>query len=64
MPDRMALPQNDHDLDITAAFYFMYFVILLVHRERRDYVMCLQKYGRDWEAYCRKVRWRIVPGLY
>lgn len=45
-------------------FYFVYFLILLVHRERRDYVMCLQKYGRDWEAYCRKVRWRIVPGLY
>jgi delta14-sterol reductase len=45
-------------------FYIVYFVILLVHRERRDHAMCLQKYGRDWEAYCRKVRWRIVPGLY
>lgn len=45
-------------------FYIAYFVILLVHRERRDHAMCLQKYGRDWEAYCRKVRWRIVPGLY
>jgi Delta14-sterol reductase len=45
-------------------FYIGYFVILLIHRERRDHAMCLQKYGRDWEAYCRKVRWRIVPGLY
>ena len=45
-------------------FYFVYFVILLVHRERRDHAMCLQKYGDRWEAYCRKVPWRIVPGLY
>lgn len=45
-------------------FYIVYFVILLVHRERRDHALCRQKYGSDWEAYCRKVRWRIVPGLY
>jgi protein-S-isoprenylcysteine O-methyltransferase Ste14 len=45
-------------------FYVVYFVVLLVHRERRDHAVCLQKYGPDWEAYCRKVRWRIVPGLY
>jgi protein-S-isoprenylcysteine O-methyltransferase Ste14 len=45
-------------------FYIVYFVILLAHRERRDHSVCLQKYGTDWEAYCRKVRWRIVPGLY
>ena len=45
-------------------FYFVYFVILLVHRERRDHALCLQKYGETWEAYCRKVPWRIVPGVY
>jgi len=45
-------------------FYITYFLILLIHRERRDHAMCLKKYGRDWEAYCRKVRWRIVPGVY
>ena len=45
-------------------FYIVYFLILLVHRERRDHRMCLAKYGRDWEAYCQRVRWRIVPGLY
>ena len=45
-------------------FYIAYFLVLLVHRERRDHAVCLQKYGADWEAYCRKVRWRIVPGLY
>ena len=45
-------------------FYIVYFTILLVHREWRDNAMCLEKYGKDWQAYCQKVRWRILPGLY
>ena len=45
-------------------FYFIYFVILLVHRERRDHDHCARKYGADWEEYTRRVRWRIVPFLY
>ena len=45
-------------------FYLAYFIILLVHREWRDNAMCHNKYGADWEAYCRKVPWRIVPGIY
>jgi hypothetical protein len=45
-------------------FYIIYFTILLVHRERRDHAMCASKYGVDWEAYCRRVRWRIVPWVY
>jgi delta14-sterol reductase len=45
-------------------FYFVYFTILLVHREWRDNSMCRKKYGKDWTTYCHKVRWRIVPGVY
>jgi Ergosterol biosynthesis ERG4/ERG24 family len=45
-------------------FYIVYFSILLVHRERRDNDMCLSKYGAAWETYCRKVPWRIIPGVY
>jgi protein-S-isoprenylcysteine O-methyltransferase Ste14 len=45
-------------------FYIIYFTILLVHRERRDHVTCAKKYGDDWVAYCKRVRWRIVPGVY
>jgi protein-S-isoprenylcysteine O-methyltransferase Ste14 len=45
-------------------FYPIYFAILLLHREWRDAKHCQAKYGRDWDAYTRKVRWRIVPGLY
>lgn len=45
-------------------FYIIYFTILLVHRERRDHVHCAAKYGADWDRYCEKVRWRILPGIY
>jgi delta14-sterol reductase len=45
-------------------FYILYFTILLVHRERRDHEMCAVRYGTDWDAYCAKVPYRIVPGLY
>jgi delta14-sterol reductase len=45
-------------------FYVLYLAVLLVHRERRDHARCAAKYGQDWEVYCAKVRWRIVPGLY
>jgi protein-S-isoprenylcysteine O-methyltransferase Ste14 len=45
-------------------FYFAFMIVLLSHRERRDNAACLAKYGADWDAYCRKVRWRIIPGVY
>jgi delta14-sterol reductase len=45
-------------------FYIIYFTILLVHRERRDHEMCASKYGSDWDAYCERVRYRILPSVY
>ncbi len=45
-------------------FYVIYFTILLVHRERRDDKKCSEKYGKDWEEYRKRVRWRILPGVY
>jgi protein-S-isoprenylcysteine O-methyltransferase Ste14 len=45
-------------------FYVVYLAVLLVHRERRDHARCAETYGPDWDAYCARVRWRIVPGLY
>jgi protein-S-isoprenylcysteine O-methyltransferase Ste14 len=45
-------------------FYVVYLAVLLVHRERRDHARCAETYGQDWDAYCARVRWRIVPGLY
>jgi protein-S-isoprenylcysteine O-methyltransferase Ste14 len=45
-------------------FYIIYFLILLLHRERRDDAMCREKYGPAWEEYCARVRYRILPGIY
>lgn len=45
-------------------FYMLYFAILLIHRERKDEEKCRRKYGKDWDIYCEKVPWRIVPGIY
>jgi len=45
-------------------FYMLYFAILLIHREMRDEEKCRRKYGKDWDAYCKKVPYRIVPGVY
>lgn len=45
-------------------FYFIYFAPLLINRERRDHALCKEKYGADWDEYCRRVRYRIVPYVY
>ena len=45
-------------------FYVLYFIVLLVHRERRDEEKCKRKYGADWEEYQKKVPWRLIPGIY
>lgn len=44
-------------------FYFAYFIILLVHRQKRDDHACKQKYGKDWDEYCRRVPYKICPWL-
>jgi protein-S-isoprenylcysteine O-methyltransferase Ste14 len=45
-------------------FYPVYFAFLLIHREWRDAKHCSTKYGADWTRYAKKVRWRIIPGIY
>lgn len=45
-------------------FYPIYFLVLLIHRQLRDEEQCQQKYGEDWDKYCKIVRWRLVPGIY
>ena len=49
---------------VTPYFYFIYFAPLLIDRERRDHRVCKDKYGADWDEYCRRVRYRILPGVY
>ena len=45
-------------------FFMLYFAILLIHRERRDEERCRRKYGDDWEEYCKRVPYRIIPYVY
>ncbi|KAK5130623.1 c-5 sterol desaturase [Meristemomyces frigidus] len=45
-------------------FYLLYFAVLLVHREMRDEEKCRRKYGKDWDEYCKKVPYKILPGVY
>lgn len=44
--------------------YPLYYLVLLVPRQIDDDRRCAAKYGALWEEYRRRVRWRIVPGLY
>ncbi len=44
--------------------YPLYYVALLVPRERDDHRRCAAKYGALWDEYCRRVPWRIVPWVY
>lgn len=45
-------------------FYSIYFTGLLVYRQIRDDLKCARQYGHDWDRYCAKVPYRIVPYVY
>jgi delta14-sterol reductase len=49
---------------IVTYFFLIYFGTLLMHREGRDEEKCRDKYGKDWEAYCKKVPSKIIPYVY
>jgi len=44
--------------------YPLYYVVLLVPRERADERRCAAKYGGLWTEYVRRVPRRIIPWLY
>lgn len=45
-------------------FYVVFLAILLTDRAVRDERRCREKYGADWDRYCERVPWRILPGVY
>ena len=45
-------------------YYFLFIAAILFHRVLRDEGRCLKKYGKNWELYCSKVSWRLVPGIF
>lgn len=44
--------------------YPLYYVALLLPRQVDDDRRCERKYGALWDDYRKRVRWRIVPGIY
>ena len=44
--------------------YVVFLTALLVDRAGRDDRRCRAKYGADWERYCERVPWRIIPYIY
>jgi delta14-sterol reductase len=44
--------------------YPLYYVILLVLRQRDDDRRCSNKYGELWKTYTKKVPYRIIPFIY
>jgi 7-dehydrocholesterol reductase len=45
-------------------FYVIFLTILLVDRAYRHDKRCSEKYGKDWEQYCAKVPYKIIPFLF
>jgi protein-S-isoprenylcysteine O-methyltransferase Ste14 len=44
--------------------YPLYYVVLLVTRQRDDDRRCALKYGELWKTYVKKVPYRIIPFIY
>jgi len=43
--------------------YFIFLVILLIHRAFRDEIRCANKYGKYYEEYKKRVPYRMIPGI-
>jgi delta14-sterol reductase len=44
--------------------YPLYYLVLLIPRQLDDDRRCEQKYGRLWDAYVKRVPYRIIPFVY
>jgi 7-dehydrocholesterol reductase len=49
--------------DFLPNFYPLYLTALLVDRAWRDDARCAAKYKDDWDQYCKKVPYKIIPGI-
>ena len=51
------------------SFAFAYYnplmiTLVLMDRENDDSKECKKKYGDDWDTYCHRVKYRLIPGIY
>lgn len=49
---------------VTPYAYVVFLTALLVDRAGRDDRRCRAKYGADWDRYCERVPYKIIPYLY
>lgn len=49
---------------LSAHFYLFIMMFILFNRQLRDDVKCSRKYGLYWVEYCRRVPWKLIPGVY
>mmetsp|Transcript_21674 Transcript_21674/g.46385 ORF Transcript_21674/g.46385 Transcript_21674/m.46385 type:complete len:535 (-) Transcript_21674:115-1719(-) len=45
-------------------FYVAFFTAVLIHRVGRDHVHCEEKYGADFDEYCRQVPYIFIPFIF
>lgn len=45
-------------------FYLVYLFGLLIDRSYRQEKRCAMKYGKDWDTYCERVPFRLIPFVY
>jgi 7-dehydrocholesterol reductase len=45
-------------------FYLLFLTILLLDRAFRHDKRCAEKYGEQWNVYCEKVPYKIIPYLF
>jgi len=60
----LALPGYFVSGSLLPFLYPFYYVLLFVGRDIDDDKACLEKYGKAWEDYLKRVPYRIVPGIY
>ncbi|MDF1758074.1 MAG: delta(24(24(1)))-sterol reductase [Legionellaceae bacterium] len=44
--------------------YPIFFIAMITHRYQRDMDRCANKYGADWDRYCKKVKYKFIPFIY
>jgi len=52
------------DYGVWPFLYFIFLLILLIHRIYRDELKCKEKYGKGWDEYCQRVKYRLLPYIY
>ncbi len=45
-------------------FYLTFLILLLLDRAYRQERRCAMKYGQDWNEYCKRVPFRLIPFVY